>query len=98
MTSIKEQAQEYEALQVKNIAELEIVDVDLQLEDREGTNKESGEVFKYKVIILNNEEYRVPGKVLGDLKAILEKKPDLKHFSVTKKGSGLQTQYTVIPQ
>jgi len=31
------------------------------------------------------------------LKAILEKKPDLKTFSVSKKGQGMNTVYTVIP-
>ena len=46
---------------------------------------------------LDGEDYRVPGKVLGDLKAILEKKPTLKKFAVSKKGTGIQTSYTVIP-
>lgn len=96
MATLKEEARAYTPQLTKNIADLEKVDVNLDLEDREGTDK-NGEVFKYKVIVVNNEEYRVPGKILGDLKSILEKKPTLKTFSVSKKGTGLNTQYTVIP-
>lgn len=96
MQSLKESAMAYEPQHTKNIADLEKVDVNLQLEDREGKDSK-GEVFKYKVIIVDKEEYRVPGKVLGDLKAILEKKPTLTSFSVSKKGTGMNTVYTVIP-
>lgn len=96
MASLKEEAMAYQPQQTKNIADLDSVSVELKLEDREGTDK-NGEVFKYKVIIVNNEEYRVPGKILGDLRSILEKKPSLKKFAVSKKGQGLNTQYTVIP-
>lgn len=95
--TLREEAMAYEPQQIKNISDLPEVSVDLVLEDREGTNKDTQEVFKYKVTILNGEEYRVPGKVLGDLKAILEKKPTLKRFAVSKKGMGFNTQYTVIP-
>ena len=96
MESIRESAEAYEPKQTKNIADLKDVNIDLQLEDREGTDK-AGVTFKYKVIVVEGEEYRVPGKVIGDLKAILEKKPTLQTFSVIKKGTGLNTQYTVIP-
>ena len=96
MASIKDEAQAYVPKQTKNIAELKEVSVDLELEDREGQDKD-GKVFKYKVIVVDNEDYRVPGKVIGDLKAIIEKKPNLKKFAVIKKGQGLNTQYTVIP-
>lgn len=96
MASIKESAMAFVPQQTKNIADLDKVSVELELEDREGTDKQ-GEIFKYKVIVVDGEEYRVPGKVIGDLKAILEKKPNLKTFSVSKKGSGLNTQYTLIP-
>ena len=95
--TLGEEAKAYEPQQTKNISDLREVSVDLVLEDREGTNKETHETFKYKVIVVDGEEYRVPGKVLGDLKAILEKKPSLKTFAVSKKGTGLNTQYTVIP-
>ena len=96
MQSIKESAQAFTPKQTKNIAELKEVNVNLELQDREGNDKE-GNIFKYKVVVVNGEEYRVPGKVIGDLKSILEKKPTLKTFSVSKKGTGMNTQYTVIP-
>jgi len=96
MASLKEQAISYEPPTTKNIADLQEVDVDLQLEDRTGTN-EAGEDFKYKVIIIDGEEYRVPNSVLNNLKAILEKKPTLKKFSVSKTGTGMNTRYAVIP-
>lgn len=96
MASIKDEAKAYEPRQTKNIAELDKVDVNLNLFEGKGTDAD-GKDFFYKYIEVEGQEYRVPGKVLGDLKAIMAKKPDLKYFSVTKKGQGLNTQYTVIP-
>ena len=96
MASIKESAMAFEPKTTKNIADLKSVSVELTLEDREGTNAQQ-EKFNYKVIVVDGEDYRVPGKVIGDLKAILERKPDLKSFSVSKKGTGMNTIYTVIP-
>jgi len=96
MATLKEEAKAYVPMQTKNIADLDKVSVDLNLEDREGTDKD-GKTFKYKVIVVNGEDYRVPGKVIGDLRSILDRKPDLKTVSVSKKGTGIGTQYTVIP-
>lgn len=96
MASIKEEAKAYEPQHTRNIAELAEVSTAQELEDRNGIDKQ-GNPFKYKVVVVDGEEYRVPGKVIGDIKAILEKKPELKTFSVSKKGQGLNTTYTVIP-
>ena len=96
MAKLNEEALNYETPTTKNIADLEIVQTDLELHDRVGRGAD-GEEFKYKVIIIQGEEYRVPGSVLGNLKAILAKKADLKTFSVTKQGTGMNTKYTVIP-
>lgn len=96
MGTIKEEAQEYTAPQTLNITDLKEVRTDLPMEDREGTDKD-GKVFNYKVIIVEEKEYRVPGPVIGSLKAILEKKPDLEKFSVSKTGTGIESRYTVIP-
>ena len=96
MTTVKEEAQAYEPLQVKNIADLDVVDCSTPLETREGVDKD-GKSFTYKVLVVEGEDYRVPNKVIGDLKAILEKKPDLQKFSVSKTGTGMGTKYTVIP-
>jgi len=96
MATLGEEAKNYESQQTKNIADLEVVSTDLSVEDREGTDKE-GKAFKYKVITVNNFEYRVPASVLNSLKAILKENPSLKTFKVTKSGTGLNTEYTVIP-
>jgi hypothetical protein len=96
MAKLFESAKNYEPPKTRNIADLKLVDVNLELEDREGLD-ENKKPFKYKVIIVEGEEYRVPGSVLGSLKAILEKNPNLKQFSVSKQGTGMNTRYTVIP-
>jgi len=98
MGTIKEEAQAYEPKQTKNIADLEKVSVELIIdpEERTGTDKD-GNVFKYKVTIIDGEEYRVPDSVLKALKVHLEQKPDLKEFKVVKSGEGLNTTYTVVP-
>jgi len=96
MAKLKEEALKYEAPTTKNIADLKEVSVELELEDKSGKASD-GKEFKYKVVIVDKEEYRVPGSVLGNLRAILEKKPDLKKFAVSKQGTGMNTKYTVIP-
>lgn len=96
MSSIKESAKGFIPKSTKNIAELQSVSVDLAVFEGKGKNK-NNEEFTYNYIEVDGEEYRVPDKVLKDLKAILEKKPTLKTFSVTKQGTGLNTSYTVVP-
>jgi hypothetical protein len=94
--TLKDTAKAYESHSVGNIAELPKVSTELVVEDREGTNEE-GKTFSYKVIIIEGQEYRVPASVLKSLKAILEDNPNLKEFKVRKTGTGMATEYTVIP-
>ena len=96
MSSIKESARNFVSRQTKNIAELKSVEVELNVFEGKGKDQ-TGKEFTYKYIEVDGDEYRVPDKVLKDLKAILEKKPTLKTFSVSKQGTGLNTTYTVIP-
>jgi hypothetical protein len=97
MASIGEFSKSYEPQTTKNIADLKEVDVNLQLEDRKG-NDSKGVEFKYKVIVVNGEDYRVPNSVLGNLKMIISRKPTLKKFSVARQGTTKDdTKYTVIP-
>lgn len=97
MATLSEFAKTYEPQITKNIADLKEVDVNLQLVDRTGTDSKGVE-FKYKVIVVNGEDYRVPSSVIGNLKVILEKKPSLKRFSVARQGTKKDdTKYTVIP-
>lgn len=96
MGNIKEEAQAYEPPKTLNISDLDKIPVELELKDGEGKNNK-GETFNYKFIVVDGKEYRVPGIVLGHLKAILVKMPNLKHFSVLKSGEGLGTTYQVLP-
>ncbi len=96
MTTIKEEAEEYEPPQTKNIADLGAVPIDTEILEKEYTDAE-GKTFSLKVVTIKKEDYRVPVSVLKNLKAILEEKPNLKSFKVTRTGEGLKTTYTVIP-
>ena len=96
MGTMKEEAQAYVPPQTKNISELDKVSVDVELKDAEGKDN-SGEVFKYKYIEVNGERYRVPGSVIGGMKALLKKIPNLKFITVLKDGAGMNTRYNVIP-
>ena len=83
-------------MKTKNISELEVVRTDLDIREevfKEGTADE----FKVNVTTINDEEYRVPDSVLKALKSILEAKPGLKTFQVKKTGTGMNTQYIVVP-
>jgi len=97
MGTIREEAQTYEPPKTKNISQLEIVNLDeLELFDGEGEDKH-GNTFKYKYVIVDKEEYRVPGIVLSHIKEIIEHSPTTKVVKVVSKGEGKQTKYTVIP-
>ena len=96
MATLKEEALAYEPPQTLNIADLEKIPVDIELFDGEGKDKD-GEVFKYKFAKIDGKEYRVAGSILGGIKAILKKMPNLKFVSVIKQGQGMNTRYQVIP-
>lgn len=97
MTTLSEFAKTYEPQTTKNIADLKEVDTGLELVDRIGTDSK-GIDFKYKVIVIGGIDYRVPASVIGNLKAIMEKKPNLRKFSVARTGTKKDdTKYTVIP-
>lgn len=96
MGKLNEFARTYEPPKTKNVADLKEVNTDIDLKDGESKD-ENGETFKYKYVTVDGEDYRVPNSVISALKSILEKKPDLKKFSVSKMGQGFNTRYTVIP-
>lgn len=97
MGTIKEAAQKYEPKRMKNIADLEIVRTDFNFIENETRKDQSDEEYIVSYFVLDNEEYRVPASVLEQLKGILNSKPELKTFKVTKKGEGKGTKYQVIP-
>ncbi|MFW6130607.1 MAG: hypothetical protein ACOC56_05420 [Atribacterota bacterium] len=94
MATILDSAKAYEPKQTLNIADLESVDVNLNLEDRTGKD-DKGNEFSYQVAVLNGKEYRVPATVLEKLQEILKIKSDVKKIKVNRFGSGLNTKYTV---
>ena len=97
MGTIKEEAQAYIApKQIKNISELDSVPTNFVLLNEEREDKD-GKTYMIKYFEANGEKYRVPGKVLGDLKEILKHNENLENFKVAKVGSGFETKYTVIP-
>lgn len=96
MPNIREEAHIYEPPKTLNIADLPKVSIELDLKDGVGREGEPDE-FKYKYIVVDNKEYRVPGSVLGMLKELLVELPGLMFFKVTKTGEGVKTRYQIIP-
>jgi len=80
----------------KNITELKKVSIDVDIEEKEFTDKE-GKQYTALIITVDEEEYRVPKSVLAQLKAFLEDDPEMEFFKVKSSGSGLNTTYTVMP-
>jgi len=96
MATLKEEALAYEPQQTFNIADLDKIPIDIELKDGKGKTKE-GEDFTYKYAVINGNEYRVAGSIIGGIKAFLKKMPNLEFVSVIKQGSGMNTRYQVIP-
>ena len=96
MVTLKESALAYEPPQTLNIADLDKIPVNIEVFDGEGKDKE-GEVFTYKCAKIEGKEYRIAGSILGGIKAILTKMPNLQYVSVIKQGVGMNTRYQVIP-
>jgi hypothetical protein len=103
MAKLGEYAKGYEpAATTKNIADLTEVSTDLDLQDDEFEfeDKKTGDTktVKQKVIVLNEEKYRVPVSVIQQLKVLFEDNPNLKRFKVKRSGSTKDdTRYQVIP-
>lgn len=103
MAPLNEEAQNYEPpATTKNIAELDKVSVSIDLQDDEFEfkNKQTGlmETVKQKVIIVNDEKYRVPVTVIQQLKVLLEDNPTLKFFKTKRTGTTRDdTRYQCIP-
>lgn len=96
MTTIKDAAISFESKIVQNITALKSIPVSLEIKQQIGTDSNGAE-YSYYFVEFNDDRYRVPLSVLNSLKAILEKKPSLQNFAVSKTGEGRNTKYTVIP-
>ena len=94
--TLKEEAEAYESGTTKNIVELKQVSTALEVFE-ETYNTKEGDQFTVKFIVVEEEKYRVPASVLKSLKALLKDNPELKNFKVVKMGTGMDTNYTVVP-
>ncbi len=100
MVKLIDVAKNYEPKKIRNIADLDSVPIDIEVEDDEYEfEDEQGNIktIKQKVAVIDGERYRVPNSVLRQLKVLLEDNPNLTKFKVKKTGSGLNTEYIVIP-
>lgn len=96
MATLKEMSQAYEPPQTLNIADLDKIPVGIEVEKKTGKNKD-GDEFEYLAAKIDGKEYRIAGSILGGIKALLKKMPDIKFVSVIKDGQGMNTRYQVIP-
>jgi len=94
--TLKEEAQAYEPPQTLNIADLDKIPISVELQDAKGKNSD-GEEFTYKFAVIDGKQYRVAGSIIGGIKALLQKMPNLQLVSVIKQGQGMNTRYQVIP-
>lgn len=92
--SLRETALTYEPRTTYNIAELNTVDLSLPMEAR--VFEKDGEERVYNVIVVEGEDYRVPNSVVSQVKTLLENKPEVTHVKVIRKGTGMNTRYTVL--
>lgn len=96
MATLREEAKAYEPPQTLNIADLDKIPIDIELKNGEGKDPD-GELFTYKYAEINGKKYRVAGSIIGGIKAIIQKMPNLKYVQVIKQGQGMNTRYQVIP-
>ena len=96
MGSLKDESKAFEAKGVLTIADLNQVDINLNLFEGEGINSNDGKPFKFRYIEVEGQQYRVPDSVRSQIKEILSMKPDCKLIKVKKTGAGMLTKYQVI--
>lgn len=97
MVSIREASATYESKETKNIVEAGVFDIDSKMEKvtyKEGTDEE----FSVNEMEKDGEIYRVPNSVLKMLKTLINDNPNIKQVKVLKSGTGLSTEYQVVPQ
>lgn len=99
MVSLKETAKAYTPAEVKNIAQLDSVSIDVEIVEKtykEGTPEE----FTQEVIEVDGQDYRVPTPVIASLEALLKnpKVEPFTHFQVIRSGTTkTDTRYNVVP-
>ena len=98
MTTLKELAQQYvPPSMTENISEAGQFDISTVKVEPETHQTKEGKEFTVQVAQINGKKYRVPASVLGDIKSIMQVRPDIKSVTVLKSGTGMNTKYQVIP-
>jgi len=95
MENLREISQAYEPKKTLNIADLEAVSLDVPISKTSGVDKD-GKTFEFYVANVSGENYRVPSSVLEQIQTLIETKPEVKTIKVVKKGSGMNTTYSII--
>lgn len=93
MVTLGEGSDGFEPKSMRNITDLEIVKLDVELVMNEERKDSEGKQYIVNYAIVDGQEYRIPSSVLEQIKEIRKQKPDTKAVKVTKSGSGLGTKY-----
>ena len=96
MATLGEASDKYEPQQIKNIADLDSVNLSSEFFD-EKRKKSDGSEYDISYIRVDGMEYRVPLSVLEQIKEIRKTKPKTTIIKVVKKGEGMKTTYTTVP-
>ena len=96
MANLKQSAMDYVPNTTLNIADLDVVTIDLDVKVKKGI-REDGEEYEFDYVEIDGKQYRVPKTVLTELKTHLEQNPNMTKFKVNKTGVGMKTRYSVIP-
>ena len=94
--NLKDFAKTYVSQKQKNIADLETVDATVEI-IKDTRKDQDNQEYKVMFIVVGGEEYRIPPIVVGQLRQLIEAKPDLVSFKVIRNGTGKATTYQVIP-
>jgi len=96
MASLKEEARNYVPKKLKNISDLEIVPIEIDVLEGEGIGDDE-EPYNYKYILWEGEKYRVPETVLDSIKTLITENPSIEFVRVIRKGTTkTDTKYTVV--
>lgn len=97
MTTLRKKAEDYKGQETKNIAELNVVSVDIEtrMETRDGNDGP----YEVNLVTIDDEDYRVPNSVLKQLQTQLKENPKMEYFKVIRAGTDKNnTVYTVVPK
>lgn len=97
MVSIYEFAKAYEPPQIGNVADLDALPLELDIQSKEAKNQE-GETYTYNFVVIKDKTYRVPASVIEEIQLVLKLRPETKSVKVSKSGTGMSTRYRVEPR